>query len=257
MKTNRSLKWFAVLGCTVLVFTGCLKTKDPQFFINVATAYVVQEGVSENAVFAPYMLVWSPTMQIQSATVEHRTNKYGLTKIGPYGNMVESSFSGYTGIPFTDTLPKGPWIINASDAKNRVSEYKLNFSLRENQKMGKLEVTSFSYTKADGISATWNPVENSTEYGLVITPVYQMEDGTTITMGNTLYNWTYKEKDNRGGKFNPGNAFQDGQLLRVSVAAFSGNEESMPNIVVLKSSARLITWGTDYDGELPPVPDMN
>ena len=260
MKTLKLLTLGAIAGGLALSMSSCIKSSDPDFTLGLNQVFVSQRGAGATATFAPYISIFSPAYQIKSASASNNGQSYSFSRIGLYGNTMELTNSFYGGVSYSSDLPKGIFAITAIDAEAvRQATSSVTFSLEEKYIMGDLTVNEFTYTANGGITAKWDLVQNATAYGLVVTPFVEVknENGGTdqVSLGKNLLYWGTKADDKlTSGTFNPDNYFSPGQMLRVSVAAFSSKNNLMPDIIVKESNPITIKWGTDYDAGAPESP---
>ena len=254
MKALKFLKMNMALAGLAIMMSGCLNSDDPDFTININQAFVSQYGTGDQAVFAPYISVYSLTHAVQSATLGYDNNTYQFNRIGNISNSMQISANVYGGFPVSPVIPNGTYTVNAvSSPEGLAANNAFTINIDKDLKLGPITLKSFTYKASEGIRAEWEPVENAKSYGLVITPLVEIE-GVYTSLGKGLYLW---EDDNHGsentGFFNPAGVFPEGQRLRVSFAAYGGKNTQMPNVLVLESTSIDIIWGTDYEEDVPSV----
>lgn len=251
MRTLKLLKSGIIAGVLAVAMSGCIKSEDPEFSVNVNSAFVEQYGSGSSAQFAPYILIYSQTHMIKSAEVSFKSMPYSFKSIGVYGNAMEISASGgiYGGFPLDYSLPNGDYKITAKDFEaTSIATNGFTISCSDDQRIGELNVTKFGYTASEGIKAEWVAAENATHYGLVIMPMTEVE-GTTVSFGKSLILWNGNgDKTKTSGTYNPRDFYTPGQKMRVGIAALAGNSDELqlPNVVVLVGKTFDIVWGTDY-----------
>ena len=248
MKALRIFKMNMALASLAIMMSGCLNSDDPDFYININQAFVSQYGTGDEAVFAPYISIYSLTHSVQSATLGYESNTYQFNRIANLSNSLQISADMYGGFPTSPTVPNGVYTINAvSSPDGLVANNSFTINLDGNLKLGPITLKSFTYKAAEGIKAEWEPVENAKNYGLVITPLAEV-NGTYTSLGKGLYLWDGNDHGTENaGVFNPSNVFPEGQRLRVSFAAYGGNNVQMPNVLVLEGETIEIVWGKDYE----------
>lgn len=231
----RRLKKMKLLSISVLLLAGmssCVDIPDKEFSLNLRKAYVEQISRDE---FIPYFYVqpvFYADYVIKSGTATSGDITYNLSNIG-----IGCQTSTYYG---DSKLPEGTYMITATSTAGETANISMAFNLKETQVMGDLIVDSLIYSKSEGIKVSCQPVKNADAYCLLLTPVVKDQDGNEIVVKpSTVFGYWDSDRKKTSGTFRGNEFTEKGMTYKVAVAALSG--ESMPNLVVLKSTSKNIT----------------
>lgn len=246
MKKLKNLKVKTALVGLAVLLSGCMN-HEVEFSIGVSQAFVLQYGTGDDALFAPYISIYSQSHEIASATVTYSGETYQFSHMGNLPNVMDVYDGGYGRFHSTTTIPNGSYSISATSAEEgELATNGFSIKIEDSKKLGEIVLRHFYYTPSEGIVAEWDEVKNAERYGLILSPLAQIE-GQQVLVGKTLFLFEDDAHSNRGNSGELNGSFSDGQRIRVWFAAFSST--LMPNMLAEQGPYIDITWGQAYEGD--------
>lgn len=235
MKTFGKIKLFALSATLFLGMTSCLKSSDPQFQFGVNPMYIFQTGEGESASFQPVMRIYAYEA-LKNASVKY-TPANDKINAGSYYFMPGSvqTERWLSGIP-SDSIPNGTYLLVASNQEDEQASLTILADI--NKKLGAIE-SELTYSVNTGIKATWEKVDNATNYCLLYR-TDSMKDWA-------LLNWNEGTSSSlKEGTCNPN--IENGTQVTFAVGAYySYNPYSIP--LVKAGDVLRVTWGTNPESE--------
>lgn len=181
MKTRKLFRNLLIVPCLALAMTAC-KKNDPQFGFYTPQLYFVQQDHPAGSVYFPYIAVAPVNGELQQCVIKF--NDMPLNGRSLVANTYETTFGANTLTTITGL--SGTYSIEATSAKNEVAAQSAQFTISQDQQIGEMTVSDFTYS--DGKVSAKIKAENANAYLFMVHPV--TSTGTHIFDGQSSIHQT-------------------------------------------------------------------